>query len=96
MPSKHDVYLFQLAKIVEKDHEILGTNITLKNFKRSVAEIDLLAQQDGFTDIYEVKCSHRIHKAQKQLKRIKRILDLEKCRLYFYCGSSGKLELVKT
>jgi len=42
-------------------------------------------------DLYEVKCSHRIVKAKKQLERMKRLMNLSKSRSFFYCGSSGVL-----
>lgn len=40
-------------------------------------------------DLYEVKCSYRIIKAKKQLEKAKKLLGLEKCDYYFYCGDSG-------
>ena len=56
--------------------------------KRSLGEIDLVAKKGHNIDLYEVKCSHRILKAKKQLKRMKRLMNLDKSRAYFYCGSS--------
>ncbi len=94
MPTKHDKYLLNLCDKLKSDHDILGTNIILRNEKRALAEIDIIASKDNIIDIYEVKCSYRPHKAKKQLKRIKKLLELEKCRMFFYCGSNGLLEIV--
>ena len=62
--------------------------IDLKNVEVSLGEIDLVAKKGHNIDLYEVKCSYRILKAKKQLKRMKRLMNLDKSRAYFYCGSS--------
>jgi hypothetical protein len=62
--------------------------------KRLVAEIDILALKEGKYDIYEVKCSHRIYKAKKQLTKIRKLLRKESkvvSGAYFYCGESSTL-----
>ncbi|MGM5483998.1 MAG: hypothetical protein ACQER9_03730 [Nanobdellota archaeon] len=61
-----------------------------------MGEIDILAVKNDSYDIYEVKCSHRIVKARKQLKRIKKIFDSgnEKSsvnKLFFFCGGTGEI-----
>tara|TARA_B100000315_G_scaffold150061_1_gene138743 strand:- start:301 stop:513 length:213 start_codon:yes stop_codon:yes gene_type:complete len=66
-------------------------NVKIATKKRSLGEIDIIARKGKKIDLYEVKCSHRIMKAKKQLKRVKRLMNLEKSRSYFYCGSSGML-----
>jgi hypothetical protein len=48
-----------------------------------------MARKGSKIDIYEVKCSHRIIKAKKQLQRIRRFIKTTNA--YFYCGSSGLL-----
>jgi len=62
--------------------------------RRLVAEVDILAFEDGFCDIYEVKCSHRISKARRQVRKIKKILSLDSNNVrdgFFFCGESGNL-----
>ncbi len=61
--------------------------------KRMIAEIDIVAIKDGCWDIYEVKCSWRISKAKRQLKKIRKILSgyLTVRRSAFFCGESGVL-----
>lgn len=67
----------------------------LSKKKRPVAEIDLVATKGSRCDVFEVKCSHRITKARKQLTKIKKLMNkLETYRTvnaYFYCGESGAL-----
>ncbi|MEK6822190.1 MAG: hypothetical protein AABY13_00035 [Nanoarchaeota archaeon] len=58
------------------------------------AEIDLIGYKDGRVDVFEVKCSFRIVKARKQLRRIQRLLNLDGMTLLFYCGMADKLERI--
>ncbi len=65
--------------------------------KRSMkAEIDLIGYKDNHIDVYEVKCSFRICKARRQLRRIERLLSIPKndISLLFYCGMADKLERI--
>jgi len=61
--------------------------------KRRIAEIDILAINGKYHDVYEVKCSYRIVKARKQLQKIRKILSRHSNvrNAFFYCGSSNKL-----
>jgi len=60
---------------------------------RKVAEIDILAVKGDEYFIYEVKCSYRIKKAIKQLKKIKKLLpDISK--MFFFCGESQSIDVV--
>lgn len=81
----------ELVSAVEPEYDFLSTHLPLSTSKRDIAEIDIIAKKGDRIDIYEVKCSHRIHKATKQLKRIKRFFEGEKTRSFFYCGSSKLL-----
>ncbi len=70
-------------------------NVPIRVKKRLLGEVDIIARKDGHVDLYEVKCSHRIIKAKKQLKRLVRYLEnLNIEKSYFYCGSSGLLVIV--
>jgi len=71
------------------DYLILDYNIAHKN--RKLGQVDLAGVKGTNTDLYEVKCSFRIHKAEKQLRRAKRIMNVTG-GLFFYCGSSGQLQ----
>ena len=72
----------------------MSVNVKIHERKRSLAEIDIIARRGNQIDIYEVKCSHRIFKAKKQLVRIKRILNIPESDAYFYCGASKMLVTV--
>ena len=64
-----------------------------KKKRRILAEIDVLAVKEGQVDVYEVKCSNRIIKAKKQLKRIKRLMpDVD--QTFFFCGDSGLIQRI--
>ena len=89
--SKHDRYVLELRDKIIHKYDSVSVNVKLQSKKRNLAEIDLIAKKGDNVDLYEVKCSPRIVKARKQLKRIKRILNLHSSRAYFYCGSSGSL-----
>ena len=89
--SKHDRYVLELRDRIKHKYDDISINVKLQGKKRNLAEIDLIAKKGNSVDLYEVKCSPRIVKAKKQLKRIKRILNLHSSKAYFYCGSSGNL-----
>ena len=69
----------------------ISVNVPIRHSKRSLGEIDIMAKKGDRLDLYEVKCSYRIFKARKQLNRIKRHLNINNARSYFYCGSSKLL-----
>ena len=89
--SKHDRYVLELRDKIIHKYDSVSVNVKLQSKKRNLAEIDLIAKKGDNVDLYEVKCSPRIVKARKQLRRIKKILNLHSSRAYFYCGSSGSL-----
>jgi Holliday junction resolvase-like predicted endonuclease len=89
--SKHDSYVLELKDKIRHKYDAISVNVKVAGRKRSLGEIDLVARKGKNIDLYEVKCSHRIVKAKKQLKRMKRLLNLSKSHSYFYCGSSGVL-----
>ena len=89
--SKHDRYVLELKDKIKHKYDFVSVNVKIAGKKRSLGEIDIIAKKGNKVDLYEVKCSHRIVKAKKQLQRMKRVLNLQKSRAYFYCGSSESL-----
>jgi len=89
--TKHDRYVLELKDKVKYKYDFISTNVKVASKKRSLGEIDLIGRKGNHIDLYEVKCSHRILKAKKQLERMKRLMNLGKSRMFFYCGSSGAL-----
>jgi len=92
---KHDKYLEDLCESIKDDYDGLWKNVTLfsPKTKRKVAEIDVLAVRDNKYYVYEVKCSYRISKARRQLKKIKRLLP-NVSELFFFCGEGNLIEKV--
>jgi len=89
--TKHDRYVLELKDKIKHKYDFVSVNVKVAGKKRSLGEIDLIAKKGSKVDLYEVKCSHRILKAKKQLQRMKRLMNLDKSKSYFYCGSSGAL-----
>src|SRR3989344_8669327 len=89
--SKHDRYVLELKDKIKHKYDFVSVNVKVASKKRSLGEIDIIAKKGNKVDLYEVKCSHRILKAKKQLNKMKRLLNLEKSESYFYCGSSKML-----
>ncbi len=89
--SKHDRYVLALRDKIRNDYDSLSLNVKITGRKRSLGEVDILARKGNKIDLYEVKCSHRVVKARKQLERMQRILNLADAGLFFYCGASGIL-----
>lgn len=89
--NKHDRYVLDLCDKIRERYDYLLMHYEIRNSKRSFGEIDVCAVKGNRVDIYEVKCSFRIHKAEKQLKRAKRLIHSNGYS-YFYCGSSGQLQ----
>ena len=89
--TKHDRYVLELKDKVKHKYDFISTNVKIPGRKRNLGEIDLIGRKGQNFDLYEVKCSHRILKAKKQLERMKRLMNLNKSNSYFYCGSSGAL-----
>ena len=89
--TKHDRYVLELKDKIKYKYDFISVNVKVAGRKRSLGEIDIVAKKGNKVDLYEVKCSHRILKAKKQLQRMKRLMNLQKSKTYFYCGSSGAL-----
>lgn len=92
-PNKHDRYVQDLYKKVQDRYDYLILDYEIGKNKRTLGQIDLAGVKDDKTDLFEVKCSYRIHKAEKQLRRARKIMR-NNGQLFFYCGSSGVLEKV--
>ena len=89
--TKHDRYVLELRDKIKHKYDFVSVNVKVPGKKRSLGEIDLVARKGNKVDLYEVKCSHRIVKAKRQLKRMRRLMNLDKSKSYFYCGSSEAL-----
>ena len=89
--SKHDKYVLELSDKIKDNYDSISVNVPVKRSKRPLGDIDILAKKGGRFDLYEVKCSYRILKAKKQLSRVKKYLNLNDARGYFYCGNAKLL-----
>ena len=90
---KHDNYVVELKKKISHKYDSVSSHVYFNISKKSKGEIDLFARKGDKIDLYEVKCSHRITKARKQLQRARKHIG-HKGDSYFYCGSSGLLQLI--
>ncbi len=89
--TKHESYVELLSRIVEQHYDYILMNVPVySKRKRLVGEVDLMGVKDGQVDIYEVKCSHRITKARKQLEKIRTHLPQIR-ESFFFCGASRAL-----
>ena len=84
----------KLCDKIRDSYDSLSTNVKLRNKKRALAEIDILAKKGNSVDLFEVKCSYRITKARKQAKLIRKHLRARVGNVYFYCGASESLVLL--
>ncbi|MDO8480509.1 MAG: hypothetical protein Q7S65_01690 [Nanoarchaeota archaeon] len=91
---KHDQYVQELCQKISPSYDLLLQNVPIYSpRKRLIAEIDILAMKEGVYDLYEVKCSHRMFKARRQLVKARRLMA-QKSRvgkMFFFCGESGIL-----
>lgn len=94
-PTKHDRYIIDLCKRLRDTYDVLFTNVKLRKDGKLIGEIDIYARKGTKIDLYEVKCSYRITKAKKQLKKVKKFLEVEEGKKYFYCGNSDLLLCIK-
>ena len=63
-----------------------------RNRKRQVAEIDIVAIKGDKVDLFEVKCSPRIAKAKRQIKKWRKYWTAHTIdNTYVYCGDANKL-----
>jgi predicted RecB family endonuclease len=90
----HDRYVLELSDRIRHKYDSISVNVPVKQSKRSLGEIDIIAKKGNKFDLYEVKCSYRIMKAKKQLARLKRYLGIPNAGSFFYCGNSGLLVTV--
>ena len=93
LTSKHDDFVTDLIERISFKYDYLETHYPFKISKKSKGEIDVYATRGNEVDLYEVKCSNRITKAKKQLKRARKCLG-KKGNSYFYCGSSGIIHIL--
>jgi len=86
-----------LCEELKSNYDLILRHVPLySKRKRLIGEIDILAYKDDYCDVYEVKCSHRISKAKRQVNKIRKILSYQsKVRSgFFFCGESGMLVAV--
>jgi hypothetical protein len=94
---KHDRYQQDLCSKLQDRYDKIYTNVPLySNTHRKqvlVGEIDILALKGSVYDIFEVKCSHRISKARKQLDKIRKLVSKhsEVRNTFFYCGATDEI-----
>lgn len=92
---KHDTHVQALVEILNRTECKTYQNLTfLSKRRRLIAEVDLLIERKDKIEVYEVKCSHRITKAQKQLYKIRKLLEQRSRKpieLFFYCGNSQEI-----
>jgi predicted RecB family endonuclease len=88
------VYVDDLCRSLAPGYDYLLRNVPIYSMKRRlIGEIDVLAFKEGYYDIYEVKCSHRISKARRQVTKFRKILSRQNKvkNTFFFCGESGML-----
>lgn len=91
---KHDQYVQELCEKISPSYDLLLQNVPIYSpRKRLIAEIDVLAVKEGVYDLYEVKCSHRVFKAKKQLEKARKLMAQKSPvgKTFFFCGESGIL-----
>lgn len=91
--SKHDRYVEELCAKIKDSYDSVSKHVTVRAKKRMLAEVDVLARKGNNVDLYEVKCSPRIVKARRQLRKLSRYLGsaMNISNYYFYCGSSHSI-----
>lgn len=90
--SKHDRYVEELCTNIRDKYDSVSKHVVVRAKKRMLAEADVLARKGDTVDLYEVKCSPRITKAKKQLKKLSRYLSsMNVANCYMYCGSSHSI-----
>jgi len=83
---------------IRDQYDSVHRHVVLYGFKRRkrkvIGEVDLIGVRKDGLDLYEVKCSHRVVKARKQLRKAKRILNEQNAKTYFYNGESGQIHSI--
>ncbi|PIN80343.1 hypothetical protein COV13_03750 [Candidatus Woesearchaeota archaeon CG10_big_fil_rev_8_21_14_0_10_32_9] len=80
-----------MVKQISSDYDDISTHLKLERKRRVIAEIDVIARRGKELHLFEVKCSHRITKAKKQLFKVKKIFKSYDTTCFFYCGAGDKL-----
>ncbi|MFH1400939.1 MAG: hypothetical protein ABIH41_05445 [Nanoarchaeota archaeon] len=89
--SRHDLYVEELSEHIKPFYDDVFLNVPVRNSKRSLAEVDVLAKQGDYYDVFEVKCSLRIVKARRQASKIRKHLPLKFRNFFLYCGSAKQI-----
>ena len=94
--SKHDRYVEELCGKIKDKYDSVSKHVKVRAKKRMLAEVDVLAKRGDDMDLYEVKCSPRITKAKRQLRKLSLYLGggMNTANCYFYCGSSHSIMTV--
>ena len=97
--NKHDRLVDSLHRFIRSQYDSTHTHLLIFSKKKRVkAEVDLIGIRGDKVDIFEVKCSYRISKARRQLKKIKKEFSLSqkynRIRTFFYCGASRELKII--
>lgn len=94
--SKHDRYVEELCTKIKGRYDSVSKHVTVRAKKRMLAEVDVLAKKGNDVDLYEVKCSPRITKARRQLRKLGKYLGgaMKISNYYFYCGSSRSITTI--
>lgn len=94
--SKHDQYVEELCTKIKDRYDSVSKHVAVRARKRMLAEADVIARKGCDVDIYEVKCSPRIVKAKRQLRKLSKYLggSLNIANCYLYCGSSHSIMTV--
>ena len=90
---------------IRDQYDTVQRNVFLYGYKRAkrriIGEVDLIGIKKDGMDLYEVKCSYRIVKAKRQLRKAKRILQAtnwisaeQAIKTYFYNGESREIHTI--
>jgi hypothetical protein len=93
---KHDRHLCTLIETIKPHYTQIYRQVPIYSAKhRLIAEIDLIAVKETGVDIFEVKCSFRIHKAKKQLQKLHKLFGTayhtQQVQYYFYHGEGKQI-----
>lgn len=93
--ERHEEHVLNLIEQLRKHYDSVRTNVVVEGRKRKLCEIDVLAMKDDEIDIFEVKCSPRLAKARKQMKKVKKYSRYKDANFYVYCGDSSEMIEIK-
>ena len=90
--SEHEVFVNNLCNALKGSFDYVEANKEISTFNSNILEIDVFALRGDDVYLFEVKCSHRISKATKLLRRAKKYFsEYDTVKLLFYNGSANKL-----